>query len=195
MKEAAPVLLPLLRTRTQGEIITWIMLHPGVEHSLTEIASAVGTSTPTVMREVERLAESGLVSTRRRGNQRMVRVTTDNPVRRPLADLLMVTFGPIGVLRDAVADVPRIDTALIYGSWAARYRQQPGNVPNDVDVLIIGTPDRGVLDDAMETAERTLRREVNYRLITPDEWIADAGSFKTTLLSRPVVYLIGDPDA
>ncbi|QGH68793.1 winged helix-turn-helix domain-containing protein [Pseudactinotalea sp. HY158] len=194
MKYPSPVLLPLLRSRAQGEIITWIMLHPDVEQSLTEIAAAVGTSTPTVMREVDRLLESGLVRSRRRGNQRVVTAATDNPVYRPLAELLMLTFGPIGVLRDLLGDLSGIDRALIYGSWAARYQQQPGHVPNDLDVFIVGSPDRPALGDAIEKAERILRREVNHRLVAADDWDCDTGSFKTTMLSRPVVHLLGEPD-
>jgi len=194
MKQASPTLLPLLRSRTQGEVAAWIMLHPDTEQSLTEIASAVDTSPATVMREVDRLLAAGLVSTRRQGNQRVVRASTDNPVYRPLADLLMVTFGPIGVLRDSLTGVPGIESAFIYGSWAARYHQQPGHVPNDVDLLIVGRPDKDLLGDAMEDVERVLRREVNYRVISPEEWASDTGSFRTTMLSRPVVYLIGGDD-
>ena len=191
MKQGAPLLLPLLRSRSQGEIAAWIMLHPETEQSLTEIASAVGTSPATVMREVDRLIDAGLVSARRRGNQRVVKAATDNPVYQPLSDLLMVTFGPVGVLRDSLADVPDIDIALIYGSWASRYAQHAGHVPHDVDLLIVGTPDKTLLGDAVEGAERLLRREVNYRLVSPADWASDTGSFKTTILSRPVVYLIG----
>lgn len=35
----------------------------------------------------------------------------------------------------------------IYGSWAARYAQQPGPVPGDSDVLVVGTADADELDE------------------------------------------------
>jgi len=66
MKEGSPLLLPLLRSRAQGDIVAWIMLHPEREFSLVEIARAVGVSGPTVMREVDRLAQAGLVREVRR---------------------------------------------------------------------------------------------------------------------------------
>jgi len=78
MKEGAPALLPLLRSRAQGEILAWIVLHPEQEFSLVEIARSVGVSSPTVMREADRLADAGLIRQVRRGNQRMVRAETDN---------------------------------------------------------------------------------------------------------------------
>jgi DNA-binding transcriptional ArsR family regulator len=109
MKEAAPVLLPLLRSRAQGDIIAWIVLHPEHEYSLAEIGRAVGLSGPTVMREVDRLAEGGLVREARRGNQRLVRADTANAVFGPLAALMSVTFGPVPVLRELLAEVHGVE--------------------------------------------------------------------------------------
>ena len=60
MKEGVPVLLPLMRTGTQGDILAWIFLHPDQAYSIAEISRAVGTSEPTVLREVDRLAAPGL---------------------------------------------------------------------------------------------------------------------------------------
>src|SRR5689334_8048397 len=121
MKAAIPALLPLLRSRNQGTILAAIILDPEHERSMSEIAEEVGTSLSTVQREVARLEDAGLVVTVRRGNTRLVTAVTDSVVDRPLADLLAVTFGPVGVLRSALAGVPGIEVAVIYGSWAARY--------------------------------------------------------------------------
>lgn len=194
MKQAGPNLLPLLRSRAQGDLIAWIMLHPDEEFSLAEIAQAVGVSPPTVMREVDRLAEAGLVHETRRGNQRLIRAATDNAVFAPLAALMEVTFGPIPVLQALLEPVPEVREAFIYGSWAARYAQQPGQVPHDIDVLIIGTADLDVLDDLATEAGQRLGRAVNIRRIRPATWDASDGDpFKATVLSRPIVPLVGEP--
>jgi DNA-binding transcriptional ArsR family regulator len=194
MKVASPLLLPLLRSRTQGDVLAWILLQPDRSFSILEIAEAVGTSPPTVTREVNRLVEAGLASSERRGNIRLIQAVVDNPVYRPLAELLAVTFGPIVVLRESLSDVPGIEEAFIYGSWAERYVMQPGHVPNDLDLLVIGDVDRRVLDDALHAAERRLRREVNVRRVTRAAWEADDGSFKRTVMDRPRVSLIGGTD-
>ena len=187
------MLLPLLRSRAQGDIIAWIMLHPEQEASLTEIARATQTSSPTVMREVDRLAAAGLVRESRRGNQRLVRADTDNPVYEPLAALMAVTFGPIPMIRSLLGTVDGIHEAYIYGSWAARYDQHPGPVPGDIDVLVIGTADLDQLDDVAATAAQRLGREVNIRRVRPDAWEgAHDDPFKATVTSRPMVRLMGD---
>ena len=191
MKTASPLLLPLLRSRAQGDVIAWIFLHPDNEHSLIEIAQHVGVSPATVMREVDRLAEAGLVVETRRGSSRMVRADQANTVFAPLADLMAVTFGPVPVLTDELADVDGIEQAFIYGSYAERYRGQAGPVPNDIDVLVVGTADRAELFDLAERLSRKLGREVNIRRVTPEAW-NDTDSrdpFLTTVRSRPIVEL------
>ena len=65
------MLLPLLRSRAQGEVLAWIVRHPEAEFSLAEIARAVEVSQPTVMREVDRLVEAGLARQARRSRPRV----------------------------------------------------------------------------------------------------------------------------
>ena len=90
--------------------------------------------------------------------------------------------------------LPGSSGAFIYGSWAARYAQRSGPVPADTDLLVVGRPDRGKLDDAVAGAESAIRREVNVRRVTADAWNEDDSSFKRTVLSRPVVDMIGKHD-
>lgn len=118
-------MLPLLHSRTQGDIIAWIGLHPENEYSLVEIAEHVGVSPATVMREVDRLADAGLVTETRRGNTRLVKASQDIPVFRPLAELMAATFG---------------------------------RVPNDVDVIVVGSTDADELFDVEERASQALGR-------------------------------------
>ncbi len=191
MKDGSPTLLPLLRSRAQGEILAWIVLHPDQEFSLVEIARSVGVSSPTVMREVDRLAEAGFIRQVRRGNQRMVRAETDSVVFAPLAQLMAVTFGPVPVLREVLAPVEGIREAHIYGSWAARYAQVPGPVPGDIDVLVIGTADPDDLDAVAAAATARLGREVSIRRVRPTAWDdAKDDAFKATVTSRPMVALL-----
>lgn len=192
MKSPTPSLLPLLRSRAQGEIIAWIMLNPDHEYSLVELARLTDLSPATVMREVDRLAEAGLIQEERRGNQRMIRAHTENAVFGPLAGLMAVTFGPVPVLRELLAPVIGIRGAAIYGSWAARHTGQPGSVPGDIDVLVIGDADLDELDDIAHTAGQRLHREVNIRRVRSRAWDqAKDDSFKKTVLSRPMLWLIG----
>ena len=102
MKMAAPMLLPLLRSRTQGNIFARLFLDPDNERSISELAEEVAASASSVLREVNRLEAAGLVTTTRRGHSRLIRVHQDNPVFAPMAALMAVTFGAVPVIKAAL---------------------------------------------------------------------------------------------
>ena len=191
MRSVAPPLLPLLRSRVQGDLLALLYLHPDREYSLTEAAALIDTSVKTVHTEASRLVEAGFVRDARRGNVRLLRAVTDTPVARPLTDLLAVTYGPLPVLTDLLAGVEGVARAFIYGSWAARYQGEPGPVPNDVDVLVVGTADRDELDEVARRAQERLARPVNVRRVRPAAWEADdpADAFLASVRSRPLTEL------
>jgi hypothetical protein len=116
---------------------------------------------------------------------------TDSPVSRPLTDLLAVTYGPLPVLNDLLADVEGITHAFIYGSWAARYLGEAGPVPGDVDVLAVGTADPDDLDEIAQAAQGRLGRPVEIRRISSAAWAAPdpADPFLASVRERPLVQL------
>lgn len=175
----------------QGDLLALLYLHPEREYSLTEAAELIDTNVKTVHAEASRLVSAGFVSDKRRGNLRLLRAVTEGPVARPLTDLLAVTYGPLPVLTDLLAGTSGISAAFIYGSWAARYLGEPGMIPEDVDVLIVGTADRDDLDEIARTAQHRLRRPVNFRRISPAAWdTADPqDAFLASVRQRPLVEL------
>jgi hypothetical protein len=191
MRTASPPLLPLLRSQAQGELLALLFLHPEQDYSLTEAADLIGASVKTVHTEASRLVAAGLVADSRRGNLRMLRAVTGTPVSRPLTDLLAVTYGPLPVLTDLLAEAPGVSAAFIYGSWTARYAGEPGPVPHDIDVLVVGTSDRDDLDEIARTAQGRLLRPVKVRRVSPAAWAASDPSdpFLASVRRRPLVEI------
>ena len=145
-RAAAPSLLPVLRSQQQGEILALLLGDPGLEVSLTEIARRTGAPHPSVHREVERAQRAGLVTSRKVGNTRLVRADTASPYYAGLAEVLTRAFGVPAVLAAEFRGVRGISAAYVYGSWAARHAGQPGERPvGDIDVLVLGEPDRDQL--------------------------------------------------
>jgi DNA-binding transcriptional ArsR family regulator len=191
MKGPPPILLPLLRSAFQGELLAWLYLHPEGEFSATEMAERFAVSQATASREADRLAAAGLITERRRGNLRLMRANLETAVAGPLAELLAVTYGPVTVLGELLEAVAGVDEAYVYGSWAARYRGEPGRVPRDVDVLVVGDADEDDLFEVARSAERQLGREVNIRRVSASAWQADRSDpFLDSVRSRPLVRLI-----
>jgi DNA-binding transcriptional ArsR family regulator len=181
-------LLPLLRSPLVGELLAWLYLHPDEAYSVSELARRLAVSQSTVSREADQLAAADLVREVRRGNLRLLQSNPDTPLARPLTELLTLTYGPAAVVGEALATVPGVDEAYIYGSWAARYHGEPGPLPRDVDVLVVGQADEDDLFNAARATEQRLGREVNIHRVSARAWRGSpADPFLTSVRSRPLV--------
>ncbi|MGQ0824682.1 MAG: ArsR family transcriptional regulator [Actinomycetota bacterium] len=195
MKEGPNPLLPILRSRLQAETLAAVLLDPDREWSLTELAGMVEASVATVQREVQRAEEAGVVRSRKQGNTRLVRAEPSGDLTAPLTELLLRSFGPRHVLAGALRDVPGIDAAYLFGSWAARYAGERGPAPRDIDVLVIGQPDRDALDEAISAAERRLARRVDATIRRRSWWDKGDDSFRKEIARRPLLEIVVAGDA
>ena len=194
MKRTWSSLAPILRSDVQGRIFAAVMMDPDAEHSLADLARQADTSHTTALREVERAETTGIVTSRRSGQNRLVRANPTHPLYAPLAQIVLASFGPPAVIVDVLADVEGIDEAYLFGSWAARYLGTPGRWPNDIDVLVVGQPDRDQLYDAAERAGAILGLPVQMTVRSPAQWDTKGkgeDSFVAELRSRPLLRIIG----
>jgi predicted nucleotidyltransferase len=189
-RQPAPALLPVLRSQQQGEILALLLGDPELELSLTGIAARTGAPHPSVHREIERAEQAGLVVSRKVGNTRLVRANTASPYYAGLAEVLTRAFGVPAVLSGALRQVNGIAAAYIYGSWAARHEGETGQRPvGDIDVLVLGEPDRDQLYAALSDAEERLGRAVQAT-IREAHWLdTGSGAFHDTVISRPLLKL------
>lgn len=189
-RQPAPSLLPVLRSQQQGEILALLLGDPDLELSLTQIAAQTGAPHPSVYREIRRAERAGLVTTRRLGNTRLVRANTASPYYAGLAEVLTRAFGVPAVLAEALEPVEGISAAYIYGSWAARHEGQTGQRPvGDIDVLILGEPDRDQIYNALSAAENRLGRPIQAAIRDPAWLESGSGAFHHTITSRPMFRL------
>jgi len=105
------------------------------------------------------------VVSQREGSQRYFRVNTASPLYEPVRDLVRRTIGAPAVLRRHLEVVAGVESAVIFGSYAdGRLKAD-----SDIDVLIVGSPDRDQLTEALEAASGELGRDVNEVVMTLDE--------------------------
>lgn len=192
VSNTAPALLPLFRSELQARILAYLLLDDD-EIGISELARALHAQQPTVHREVARLVDADILTDRTLGRTRLVTANRANPAYRALRELLEVVYGPAVLLRGALAEIPGIQQAFIYGSWAARYAGEPGQAPADIDLMIIGKPDPDRLHVAVSSAETQLRREVNFVVIDSETWAARTDDpFLSDVAAGPTVPVGGD---
>ena len=63
----------------------------------------------------------------------------------------------VRVVHEDEERLPGIDALYLFGSWAARYSGVEGQAPGDVDVLVVGHPDRDDVYDAAKNPNQNDR--------------------------------------
>lgn len=188
MDRASPPLLPVFRSRQQADLLALLLGDPGLELSLSELASRLDMPYSSVHREIERVEHAGLVLSRKIGNTRLVRANPDSPYFEGLSSVLVRAFGAPAVLAEAVQQVGAVEAAFIFGSWAARYLGEDGQRPvEDIDLLVLGEPDRDELYMQIDRAAQRLGRHVQVTIRAADWLIAGDGVFHDTVVGRPMV--------
>ena len=195
MRSAAPALLPVFRSRLQADILAALLLNPDAEYSLTELAKRFHAPLSTVHGEVKRLTDAGLLRRREVGRSALVRANPDNRPTRPLAELLLLSWGPLQVVAEEFSGLDGAAQVLIFGSWAARYLEWPGPPPHDLDVIVVGRPTRESVYDAADRAQQRLGMPVNPVIRTADAWRDATDPLVRQIRAGPVVAILIPDDA
>ncbi|MDX2968602.1 hypothetical protein PWY87_17405 [Kribbella solani] len=149
-----------------------------------------GVAQPNTLREVNRLVDGGLLRERRAGNTRLVAANTDSPYYEPLVQILGRAYGPAVQVPRALADIRDIERVVIIDSWARRYQGEAGPPPNDVDVIVVGSPSSRELRRANALLEDQLGVPVQLTVVTPEDWDLQPTAFLQTVRSSPYLTVL-----
>lgn len=195
VSSSRPPLAPIFRSATQLEIMALTYLEPERRFAIPEIVAALNRPQPTVAREVDRLAEAGLLETELVRGRRSVWAAVDSPIFEELQSLLLKTLGPKAVLENELEGLPAVRHAMIYGSWARRFAGESGPIPADIDLLVVGGVDVGEVRVRAERASARLHRDVNATVLSEQEWDNGQSGFVRQLHGAPLIELAVLSDA
>jgi DNA-binding transcriptional ArsR family regulator len=190
MRTEAPLLAPIFRSDGQARLLAALLLGDD-ELSLTDVARRADVAYPTAHREVARLLEAGILAERQVGRTRLIRANQDSPLTVPLREILLITAGPVTLLAGELGRIAGIDSAFLYGSFAARLLGIEGAAPNDIDLMVIGTPDVDEVYEGCTRVEAAVHRPVNPTILTATE-LAERSGFLDSVRSGPVVPVVGE---
>lgn len=179
--------MPIFRSQLQAELLTWLLLRPDREFTLTELGAALDAPLSTIYRETARLIAAEIINSRSVGRAKLVRANKSYHLTKPLTELLVGSFGPHVVIGEEFGDMADVDRVLIYGSWATRYLGELGPPPRDVDVLVIGEPDRADVYDAADRAQQRLGLPINPVVSSPARWADSSDALIRTIRQSPVL--------
>ena len=179
----------------QQRVLALLFGQPGRSFRSSEVIALADSGIGAVHRQLVRLADSGLVTVTRVGNQKHYQANRDSPVFAELHGLVVKTIGLAGPLEEALAPFKdQIQAAFVYGSIA----RGTDTARSDIDLMVIS--DGLAYSDlygALQGAEATLQRPIHVNLATAVEWkrkLAEGAPFVTKVQAQPKIWLIGSAD-
>lgn len=155
-----------LRSHLRQELLRYYFTNPKAEHYLRELAELLQVDPANLSRELAELTRQGIFLSRTRGRQKHFQLNQDHPLYEEFRSIVLKTVGVIGELRKALAGLSGVADAYLFGSFAGD-QQDP---MSDIDVLIVGDIPGQEVEEKLGSLERKLHREINYTVMTPDEF-------------------------
>ena len=178
---------------SQSRVLRRLFGQPDRGFHLSELRRLTGLGSASLQRELNRLAEAGLVVSERVGNLRRFQANPGSPVFNELVVLTRKTLGAEPLLRDALQPLlPVLQGAWIFGSVA----KKTDAAQSDIDVMLVGKNlSLAKVLELLLPVEEQLGRKINPTCYTPAEFArrrAEPDSFVNRVLALPVLALIGD---
>ena len=180
----------VLFSKTQQRLLAVLYGKPDTSFYLNEIVRLAGMGKGSVVREIKKMTEAGLLTNHQQGNQQHYQANAENPIFEELKAITRKTFGVQNIIKDALEPVlSQCELGFIYGS-VAKGEEHSGS---DIDVLLVGHDlSYGDIMEKLEPAERQLGRMINPTLLSPDEFQQrkdQQQSFITRVMTQPKLWL------
>jgi predicted nucleotidyltransferase len=155
-----------LRSKSVLRLLAYYFTNPAAHHYLRELAELLGVDAANLLRVLRRLEREGLFVSERNGRERYFRLNRHHAIYPELRGIVFKTVGVPAQLRGVLAKVQGVKEAYLYGSFA----RNRADAASDIDLLIVGNPESEELEAPIRRLEKRFRREVNYTLLTPEEF-------------------------
>ena len=154
-----------LRSELRRKALTFFYLNRKARVYVRQLAVALAADSTNLSRELKRLELEGFLHSEIEGRQLYYSLNSASPLVKPLFALLRGSIGVEPELKGALRHVSDIESAWLYGSFAKGEQ----DARSDIDLLVVGEADQAALAESVRKAEKALRREINYTILTPRE--------------------------
>lgn len=191
-----PISDPISRAlfgKVRREVLALFYSDTGVLFNVNEVIRKLNLGIGAVHRELNRLAEAGILEKLKIGNQIRFKANSDCAVFNELKALIQKTAGTLQSVKDALLPFKdAIQFAFIYGSCATADMKPE----SDIDLMIIGNVDMVQMMTALHEPQTNLRREINTSVFESEvfaERLKQKG-FIRRISTGEKVFLIGTED-
>lgn len=188
-----PALKNLFISKTRIKLLEVFFENPGKILYVRELVRAVNEQINAVRAELARMEKAGMVSSEMRANRKFYNFRKDYSFYDELSRMIAKASGLGGAIIRERGKLGKIKFATLSGSYT---RRRPVGA-SDVDLLVVGSVVLPQLAQLVKEAEGEVGREVNYTVMTEDEFTFRKhrrDPFVVGILEKPHVMLLGDEE-
>ncbi len=174
-------------------VIKLFLTNPDAQFHVREIARRVGAEINAVRRELSRLRRVGFLKKIPRGNRVFYTARPDFVFYDELLGMVAKETGIGKALLEKKEELGRISFAMLSRAFVK------GRVskPSEIDLLLVGKISTPPLSKLVENEQQRLGHEVNYTVLTPEEFDfrkRRKDPFIVDILSQPRIVLLGNEE-
>jgi len=155
-----------LRSKARQRLLAFYFTNPAARYHLRDLAHRLDIDPSNLSRELRRLERNGLFRAEVSGRQKYFRLNREYPLFNEVRSIVAKTIGAAPLIAQSVKTIAGVEEAYLYGSFARNQQ----DAASDIDLLVIGTPLGEALAEAVGKLERQLGREVNYTVLSREEF-------------------------
>lgn len=178
-------------SKVRVKILQLFFAAPNQIFHVREIVRRVGEEINAVRRELARLEKAGLLTSEWRANRRLYSTRTDYIFWQDLLSIVVKTVGLGGDIVKNRNKIGKVKFAFLSGNFARAQEVSS----NDVDLLVVGNIIMPQIASLVKDEEARRGREINYTVMTEDEFNfrkRRRDPFLLGILEKPAIMLIGD---
>lgn len=183
----------LIVSRVRMKVLRLYFLNPAKIYHLREIQRQTNEAMNAIRREMNYLKDHGFMSSEDRGNRKYFILRKDNPIYFDLLALFNKIYGLGG---DIIKNKPRLGK-IKFVMLSGKYVRDRVRSENEVDVLVVGKVILPELIQVVKAEEKRKEREINYTVMTEDEFAfrkVRRDPFVLSILYLPRIMIIGDEE-
>jgi predicted nucleotidyltransferase len=180
----------IISSQLRRKLLAHYFTHPDEKYYLRELASLLDLDPGNLSKEFRKLTDEGLFEKTQKGRIAFYQLNPHYPLYQELKQIIFKTEGVEGNLRGLVNRFTDIQLAFLYGSYA----KGEESASSDIDLMVVGTPDRKRFTSEIRRLEDRLKREINFHLYTPSEFekkSREKGSFLVEVIAEKTIVLKG----
>lgn len=157
----------LISSRTRVKLLLKFFLNSNTSAYLRGLEGEFGESSNAIRLELNRLEQSGMLSSYMNGNKKMFRANMKHPLFNEIHNIVLKHVGFDKIIENVIERLGKVEQVYLCGKLAE------GLDSTIIDLIFVGDIDKFYLLNLVDKVEALINRKLRYLIYSSEEWFAE----------------------